>query len=114
LHGKNLHRYGIRENEFLKSVSSEGNSVDPMEKQRQLELRERLKKLEELRDNTRSTLMKKSFEGEILHLTSYLSDMEIDNQIIGVDQIAKDAEKESKTRNKLKLGNVQTLFKNFF
>lgn len=114
LYGKNLHMYDINKEDFLKQVDLKGNNIDPMEKQRQLELRERLKKLEDLRDSTRSSLMKKSFEGEIKHLRSYINDMELDTEVVSVDQATTNAENEIKYNSKTSSNDLQQLFENFF
>lgn len=114
LYGKNLHMYDVRDGEFLSHVDTKGNTVDPLEKQRQIDLRNKIKKLEELMDKALSPLIKKSYEGEIKNLKCYLKDIDLDMDIMSTDQMSNKAIEESKSNNKLSMTNMKKVFTNFF
>jgi len=70
--GENLHYYGIDVRSILMSVTSDGSTIDPAHRERQLDLRRQIKSFEDLLSGNTSPILKNTYRQRILLLQDQL------------------------------------------
>lgn len=98
IYGRNLHMYGIRNDEVLNSIDElTGNQIDPLEKQRLQQARNRIAQLEKLISQATSPLVKTAYEREYKFLKSTTPEATVAGTLISVDQVTKENAKNAPT-----------------
>lgn len=94
--GKNLQYYGIDVRSILMNVTSDGATIDPVHRDRQLELRRSIRYYEEMIETTPSPILKNTYRQKILLLQNDL-DTSINVEPIGVETVSQDVKDYGKT-----------------
>ena len=90
--------YGIRNDEVLNSIDElTGNQIDPLEKQRLQQARNRIAQLEKLISQATSPLVKTAYEREYKFLKSTTPEATVAGTLISVDQVTKENAKNAPT-----------------
>lgn len=90
--GKNLNLYGIDRDTFLNKLTEDENGVNKIKKQEQLEIRSRIRLLEDRIRRAPSSLVRISYERELTNLQLYLDDSIMGVKPIADMQIGRDSE----------------------
>jgi len=93
--GKNHDLYGISSEDILSS-DDVGGSEDPLERERQKRMRNRIDQLDRILDGTVSPMLRMTFDRERRELKSMISES-TDANVISIHQVKKEARKEAPT-----------------
>lgn len=94
LMGNHLNMYTIQSNEIMGRIDSQGNDIDPIQKQMQDGLREKIAKLQELIEGTTSQMIKLSLQRELRQLREQLPETDEEKEALTAQQY-KEAVKEN-------------------
>ena len=115
IYGRNLYLYGIKREEFLTSVDeSTGEHIDPLEKERMLRNRKRIKQIEETLPHCTSVMIKAALQRELNHLKSITKEEPIDAKVVSVEQMAAEREKENSAIDFANINNTNELLLKLF
>lgn len=88
IYGKNLHYYGLMPSNVLSEVTATGDSIDPMEKERQLAFVHRINELSSLvKDESIHPQVRRHYEIEMKHLQSQVKKEFLKEDVMSVTQL---------------------------
>lgn len=96
LFGKHLELYALDKRDILSHVNTHGDEIDPVEKERQLEYRYRIKKLEQLIEQVNNPVLLKKYKNELYRLQALIDDTVYDEETLSYSQIEDKKEEEKK------------------
>ena len=96
--GKNLHMYGIPLDKVLSEVTVNGDTVDPVLRQEQIDIRRRIAELEDIVNSNPTYLLKQSYLRELSDLHALLDNSVVTVKPMAVSQV-KSQEQEIRTPN---------------
>ena len=94
--GENLNYYGIDVRSILMNVTADGSTIDPIHRDRQLEVRRSIRYYEELIQTTESPILKNTYRQRILLLQNEL-DHTLTVEPIGVSKVSQDVKEYGNT-----------------
>ena len=112
MYGRNHHMYGIRPDEILSSIDEDGESIDPIEKERQDGLKARRAELKKALDGNLSDMIRASFERELNMIEPMIRESSDPNSVISMHQVKQEAVKAAPPKlNPNRLVNNLNMFR---